>query len=116
MINQLEIPMFLEDALPELSGTLNLDKNKNAYSSIGVLTKFTQEKVSAHDYNAVKRCFSLADTLYEKGNNAVKAAVENVFVFSFTNIFQGDSSCVLRSIVPMTLYSLYISQVYHRGC
>ncbi len=115
MINQLELPMFLEDALPEISTELKLENNKSAFNSINALTKLAHSKACVCDYATVKRCFSVADSLYGKGNNIVKTAIENVFVYSFTKMFQGDRANTLRGMVPMALYSVYISQVCHRG-
>lgn len=118
MINQLEIPMYLEEALPAISKELTVSKNSSAYDAMHTLIDFTCRNIKAHNFNIVKRCFQIADKLYSKGNNAVKNAVQNVFVFSFTKIFQTYSAEKqdLLAIIPMTLYSLYLAQVHHRGC
>jgi hypothetical protein len=56
--------------------------------------------------------------LYERGNSTVKNAIQNVFVYSFTRMFQGNPSerKILQGMVPITLYSLYIMQICHKGC
>ena len=82
------------------------------------LTAFTGENIKEHNYNVVKRCFNVADKLYTRGNGTVKNAVQNVFVYSLTNIFQSyklERSRVL-ALLPMSLYTLYLTQVYHSGC
>ena len=117
MINQVELPMYLEDAIPEISHDLVLNCETNAYSAMNTLTAFTSENIEAHNYNVVKRCFLLADKLYSKGNGIVKNAVENVFVFSFTRMFDcfpAEKKQIL-AILPISLYSLYITQVCHCG-
>lgn len=115
MINQVEVPMFLEEALPEISEQLKRNAVKDTYSMIGTLAAFSCRNVRAHNYDVTKRCFAVADKLYDKGNTVVKNAVENVFV---TKMFRSapEDKQLLQGMVPMTLYSLYMMQVYHKGC
>ncbi len=118
MINQVEIPMYLEEALPEMPHDLLVSKENSPYNLLEALSTFTCRNIQDHDYKAIKRSFKIADMLYSKGNDIVKNAVANVFVFSFTRIFQtypGEKKRLL-SLLPMTLYTIYISQVCHKGC
>ncbi len=118
MINQLEMPMYLQEALPEISSELKLDKTCNPFTLMHTLTEFTGENIKEHNYTVVKRCFKVADKLYSKGNGTVKNAVQNVFIYSLTNIFQTcklEKSRVL-AMLPISLYTLYLTQVYHSGC
>ena len=118
MINQLEIPMYLEDAIPEISVSLTLNKKDNAYDAMNTLCVFTCKNIDQRNYRVVKRCFKVADKLYSKGNTIVKNAVQNVFVYSFTKMFQSypAEKKELMAILPISLYSLYITQLYHSGC
>ena len=118
MINQLEVPMYLQDALPEIRENIKPDDKTNAYKLMNTLTTFTSKNIQAHNYNVVKRCFKVADKLYSKGNCVVQNAVQNVFVYSFTNIFQTYSNerQDVLAIIPITLYTLYMAQVHHEGC
>ena len=115
MINQLEVPMYLEEALPEISEELKHDKIDNPYKTMNMLIAFLCKNIKEHNYPAIKRCFKVADKLYNKGNDAVKNAVQNVFVFSFTNVFQSypAEKKQLLALLPVTLYSLYITQLYN---
>jgi len=118
MINQVEIPIYLQKAIPEISGELKSHATDNVHDQIQTLASFTDKNIRAHNYDAVARCFRTAELLYNKGNSAVKNAIENVFVYSFTNLLSNHPAEKQRliGIIPMTLYSLYMSQVYHRGC
>jgi len=118
MINQLEIPMYLEDAIPEISHDLESRRNCSAYDVMNTLTAFTCQSIDEHNYNVVRRCFQAADKLYSKGNTMVKNAVENVFVYSFSKMFNAypAEKKQLFAIIPITLYTLYIAQVYRKGC
>ena len=118
MINQLEIPMFIEEALPEMPHEQLLTRRNTAYELLDSLTAFTCKNINDHNYKTVKRAFQVADKLYLKGNGVVRNAVENVFVYSFTRMFNTypDEKKELLAILPITLYSIYIAQVCHRGC
>ena len=118
MINQLEIPTYLEDVLPEISSDLRIHNKSNAYDVVNTLLVFTFNNIKTHNYKVVKRCFKIAGMLYERGNATVKNAVQNVFVYSFTKMFEcyPAEKQALLAILPMTLYSLYITQVNHSGC
>lgn len=118
MINQLEIPLYLEKALPEISEDLLSQKKNTAYDLINTLNTFTDKNIEAHNYQVVKRCFQVADKLYNRGNSVVQNAIQNVFVYSFTKMFQSHPAekKELLAMIPITLYSLYITQIYHPGC
>lgn len=118
MINQLEIPAYLEEAVPEISSDLKINNTGNAYDVMNMLMVFTFNNIKAHNYKVVKRCFKIADKLYNRGNTIVKNAVQNVFVYSFTKMFERypAEKQELLALLPMTLYSLYIRQVCHSGC
>ncbi len=118
MINQLEIPMYIEQAVPEMPLKLLISSKNSAYELLQNLSAFTCSNIKNQNYKVVKRTFDIADKLYTKGNSVVKNAVENVYVFSFTRMFQtfpGNKQQIL-SMLPVSLYTLYISQVCHNGC
>ena len=118
MINQIEVPMYLEEALPEMGQDLSVNRKTNAYDIMNTVSALTFKHIKQHNFNIVKRCFKIVDKLYNKGNKVVKSAIENVFVYSFTKMFlsyPAEKQTVL-AMVPMTLYSLYINQIQHKGC
>ena len=118
MINQLEVPMYLADAIPEIANEITVNKKCNAFTLMNSLVSVTDKNITKHDFLALKRCFAVADKLYDKGNAVVKNAVQNVFVYSFTKMFacHPAEKREIMAIIPMALYSLYIGQVCHRGC
>ena len=117
MINQFEIPMYLEDALPEISGDLKLCKKDNPYKLMNTFIDFTSTNIKEHNYQVVKRCFQIADKLYDKGNIIVKNAIENVFIYSFSRLLSGGKKemNLVLGLIPGTLYSLYMHQVLKPG-
>jgi hypothetical protein len=117
MINQLEIPMFLEDAIPEITEDLKVCKKDDAYKLMYTLSDFTHKNIEQHNYNVVKRCFQVADKLYTKGNAIVKNAVENVFVHTFSRILAQNNKekGIIAGLIPGTLYALYMHQCIKSG-
>ena len=83
-----------------------------------VLARYTRKMINLHDLPAVAKCMRLADKIYSKGNTIVKNAVENVFVYSFSglrNCCDQQEWSKVQSGMPMTLYSLYVKQIYRSG-
>ena len=118
-MNNYEVPAIMEDELPAIKEELKENcilGNVNA--AMQVLVKYTRKMIRLHDLTAVTKCMRLADKIYDKGNTMVKNAVENVFVYSFS----GLRTCCdqlewkrVQSKMPMTLYSLYVKQIYRSG-
>jgi hypothetical protein len=88
-------------------------KSKNVYDIVRHMLKYTKSQIIRHNVAAAQKCMSLAEQLYYKGNNAVKNAIENVFVFSFSHAFfhDEDSKKTMMKIVPDSLYKLYKKQL-----
>jgi hypothetical protein len=109
--------MYLEEVLPSISKDLKKSTPGDIYSSVHVFLDYTFKNIIEHNLSAVKKCFALADKLYSKGDRAVKCALENVFVFSFSNIpvKNNNDKKVILGMIPGTLYSLYMKQVMHPG-
>lgn len=118
MINEQEVMMYLKESLPDIAPEEECRKSTgNVYKTVHLLLDYTFNKVKAHNYALVKKCFSLADKLYSKGNKAVKCAIENVFVFSFSHIPAEDRAERNRilGLIPGNLYSVYMCQVLNKG-
>lgn len=118
MMNQFEVPDYLDRQLPELKTTINAEILKSPYAAMQALLDYTEDNIDMHNYKAVKKCFSAADELYVRGNNSVKNAVSNVFVYSLTRLFQCHNSerKYLLGLIPISLYTLYVQQQHGIGC
>ncbi|WP_153798502.1 DUF7674 family protein [Foetidibacter luteolus] len=118
-MNQYEVPALMADELPEIKTDLkHLPVLGNVNSAMRILADFTSRMIKQGNYVMVRKCMRLADRMYSRGNNLVRTAVENVFVFSFSSL---KLSCnrsewrFLQARMPVTLYSLYINQVNRTG-
>ncbi|XZF14059.1 DUF7674 family protein [Chitinophagaceae bacterium MMS25-I14] len=116
MINQHEVPMYLQETLPEIS-IEKMKEPQHVYSSVHALLDYTFQQVKEHNFPMVKKCFSIAEKLYEKGNSVVKNAIENVFVFSFSHLpcCNKEEKEMIMGIIPGTLYSVYMKQLLQTG-
>jgi len=118
MINQYEVSGYLEEALPGFNSVIDAEKKNSLYVTIYRLLTFTTQRVSEHNYTAAKKCLDAVAKLYDKGNSVVKNAVENVYVYSFSNLIYAANTDKgkLLSIIPITLYTLYVNQLYASNC
>ena len=84
------------------------------YQSIQDLTDYTKRMALEHDFVTAGKCMQRIGKLYKKGNDLVRNAVENIFIFSFSSLF---CSCnivewrILQSHMPSELYALYVRQI-----
>ncbi|HSZ85855.1 MAG TPA: hypothetical protein VK787_07475 [Puia sp.] len=118
-MNTYEAAAFIEQKLPEAqifekSGRLTFD----IYKTISCLTEFMRKKFLDKDMATVQKSLNVAETIYTKGDNVVKSAIENIFVFSFSGIMPGEKwkRNQFKSIIPITLFTLYIHQITHSYC
>lgn len=115
MITQYEVPVCLITELPEIAKDLkNIKPTINVFKCLECLANFTRNKVVKHDFISVKKCFSTIDTIYNQGNNSVKSAIENVYVFSLSFIMLGcqrEERRQIQSLMPLTLHTAYVNQI-----
>ena len=106
-------------SIPALSDALHKpDCEASIYKQVIVLSHYTAEKLYKEEIAEVERTFYLADNLYQNGNSMVKSAIENVFVYALTSVLSHakDRRRNVISLIPITLFTLYMKQVLHRGC
>jgi hypothetical protein len=119
MITQYEVPTYLTQILPAFASKPQIcSLSMNVYKEMQHFTDYTRAAIDEHNLVLAKRCFKLADKLYEQGDSIVKNAIENIFVYSFSSFFSHKNieKMILKSFISPTLYSLYAKQVGHAGC
>ena len=118
-MNQYEVPSYLQDALPEMKEALvkeGVSSNLfDPYKSVQCLTDFTLKVAHQHNIKMLKRCFIAAERLYTRGNEMIKNAINNVFIYSFSELLADCTSrqerIKIQSVMPSYLYSAYVQQV-----
>lgn len=118
MINQDQIKGYLQHTLPAFSNEWTTEKVKNPYVAMQTLLTITAKKIREHKFQEVKKCFDAVSRLYDQGNGVVKNAVENIYVYSLSNLFYAskEEKPKLLAIIPITLYTIYINQLKSGGC
>jgi len=118
-MNIYEVPAVIEDELPAVKAELRQDcPAGNIHAAIQVLVKYTRNMIRLHNLPAVSKCMLLADKLYTRGNNLVKNAVENVYVYAFSGMrssCEGKEWQLIQAKMPVSLYSIYVRQIYRSG-
>lgn len=116
MINRYKIPAVIIQEIPEIEPELKATfPSLNIFKTIGCLAGYTKKCVREHNIKSVGKALKIAEHIYDKGDQEVRNAVENVFVFSFTSMFSmcnKDEQIELHSLMPLHLYSAYILQTY----
>ncbi|MBK9636844.1 MAG: hypothetical protein IPO63_03165 [Bacteroidetes bacterium] len=94
MITENEVSDLLGKELPEIN--LELDKlsnSSNIYKAMRCFVDYTKQLILKGNINETKLCFILAERMLIEGNNSVRNAIENVYVYSLgTFIDLADST------------------------
>ena len=115
MITSDEASEFAQAALPDIASRFS--PGRDIYNTLQIIREYACEQAKEHNYSLLQKCFKLAEALYEKGSGAVRGAVENVFVYSLSRILSlvPEDKQKIKSLMPASLQTLYMNQVFHRG-
>ncbi len=114
MITHYEVHSLLQEEIPQLvSKDYPLDVSMEIYASINRFAEYTSNALSKHEYMKAKKCFAIAEKLYNNGDVIVRFLIENSFVYHFSSHKPENRSdnVILKSVVPKTLYSIYVKQL-----
>ncbi len=118
-MNQYEVPSLIADKLPAIRRDLKyLSILGNVNKAMSILSEYTQKLIITHKYKQAQNCMKLVDSIYIHGNDMVRNAVENIYVYSFSLM---SVSCIeadwkmVRSRIPSRLYCIYMKQVIGYG-
>ena len=119
-MNQYEVPAFIVEQFPETNNHIVYQATiGNVYQTMTVFSQFMHKKVISHQFSKVFKCLQMAGFIYEHGNQEVKNAVENEFIYSFSRASQSCSKKeweVIKAHIPAILYTIYIKQIIGYGC
>jgi len=118
MINQYEVPAFIEDTIPELRRALHqFPAVFHIYETVTCFTEYTRCQLRDNNYSAAGKCLQLAGKLYEKGNGIVKSAITRIFLpaISAVPINNAVNRITVYSLIPASLYNLYIQHQLNVG-
>ena len=112
MISEKEVPNILENELPEITSEIKESK-RNIFRVLNSFTNYTKKCAEIGNIDKLKLCFSIADKFLKEGNNVVKSAVENVYVFSVSSLFDivSHRQEQVKNILPESLKIAYLKHV-----
>lgn len=61
-----------------------------------------------------KRCFALAEDLFQKGNAEVKNAISNVYLYSVSHYLELNHF-TMKQFLPVALHKEYVKQINTSG-
>ncbi|GAA4758158.1 MULTISPECIES: DUF7674 family protein [Flavobacterium] len=61
-----------------------------------------------------KRCFALAEDLFQKGNAEVKNAISNVYLYSVSHYLELNHF-TMKQFLPVELHKEYVKQINTSG-
>lgn len=93
-------------------------KTKNSFMVINVFTKHIKNLIGKGDIKILLKSLNKMNELYKKGDQSLRDAIENVFIysldgltFSCTNAYKN----LIFSKIPKDLCRVYLKQVYKSG-
>ncbi|NSL89520.1 DUF7674 family protein [Chitinophaga solisilvae] len=113
MINQYEVPAYIEDNIPALKKALHqFPAIFHIYDTVSCLSEYTGKQLREQNFSVAGKCLQLAGKLYERGNEVVRSAITRVFLPVISSVPTGDAVSRIRiySLIPDSIYSLYIQQ------
>ena len=93
-------------------------KTKTPFMVISVFTKQIKKLIKNHDQKILMKSITKMNQLYSKGDQALKNAIENIFIYSLDSLtFSCEPSYkdLIFSEMSPSLQNNYLRQVYKSG-
>lgn len=93
-------------------------KTKTPFMVISVFTKQIKKLIKDHDQKILMKSIAKMNLLYNKGDQALKNAIENIFVYSLDSLTfccEPSYKDLIFAKMSPTLQNNYLRQVYKSG-
>lgn len=110
-----EIVKVIPESEEEFKDTF---RTKNSFMVINVFTKQIKKLIGKKDQKVLILCLNKMSELYKKGDQALKNAIESVFIYSLDSLtFTCDKAYknLIFDKIPLPLKNAYLHQVYKSG-
>jgi hypothetical protein len=114
IISENEVSDILGEELPELNFDLEkVSAGGNIYNVLLSFANYTKNCANVGNTKKLSSCFKVAEKLLNKGNNIVKSAMENVYVFSVSSLLEIVSPIQeqVKKMFPENLKIAYTKQI-----
>lgn len=117
-MNYLEAAQEITDVIPDLQNELKENKTQNSYSVIQSFTSRIKNMIRQNDRNILFKSLKKMDEIYRNGDNLLKNAIENTFIYSLDNstaFCSEEYRKVIFSHISKDLQNIYSRQIYSHG-
>ncbi|WP_118952996.1 DUF7674 family protein [Taibaiella helva] len=118
-MNHFEAADMIATEIPEVRKEIAaVMTRKNPFQLITIFTRHTRKMIDQHNMSMIDKCMKLMDRLYYKGDQLVRTAIENIFVYRLGSMVATCDTAERRNImasIPGNLYSVYVRQFYRSG-
>lgn len=90
------------------------NQNQTIYSQLQRFADVTKRLIVTGNIIRAKRCLGVAEELYSTGNNEIRNAITNVYLFSVSSFLELHK-CSIRNLFPSMLKEAYMKQVSCSG-
>lgn len=106
------ITQDIEKELPELKLQDELSKEEksrvNLFHTLICFSAYTEKMILAGNLTQVKKCLTLAEKLYHRGNEMVKVAFEHIFLPRLHLEIADQAHDRVRTMLPFCLMRTYL--------
>lgn len=97
---------------------MKTQNSKNLYKAMQRFADITIGFMVQGKFNRASKCLLTADRLFNSGNNLIKNAISNVFVYSLSRVLDkhDELSTKILEMMPFSLKNEYDLQVNTTGC
>ena len=108
MLNANEFYLILSKKVPEITPELEkVADQKSPYKLAQCFAGFTTRSIKSGDNNTTLKCFKLAEHILKDGNDRVKNAIENIYMYSVIKEIRDQKKII--NTIPVSLTSKYKS-------
>lgn len=118
MENFISITQTIENEIPGLRGevTLTEDERKriNLFHTIICFSSYTEKMILSGNLSQVRKCLTVAEKVYKRGNETVKVAFEHIFIPRLHLEVPDGLHYTVRAMLPFCLMRSYLLLYQHK--
>ncbi len=117
-MNYLQATKKIAEIIPEIENELKENRSLNSYNVIQTFSDKIRNMIRQNDQNLLFECLKKMNEIYKNGDNTLKNAVENTFIYSLDNTtaFCGkEYKKVIFSHISKDLQKIHSRQIYSHG-
>ncbi|MCS3531846.1 hypothetical protein [Chryseobacterium sp. JUb7] len=117
-MNYLEAVQEISDVVPDIQNELTENKTQNSYYVIQTFTNCIKNMIRQNDRNVLFKSLDKMGKIYKNGDQLLKNAVENTFIYSLDGVMvfcSQEFRKVIFSHLSEDLLKIYAKQIYTHG-